>query len=306
MLSFSTAVEPLRIANQLAAQPVYTWQTISEDGGSVACSNGTQLAVDGPLTNAPQADYSIIVAGPAAHHSEHSSVVSWLRRKARFGGTVGSVSGGTGLLAEAGLLKSGGFTLHWEDRLGFCERFPGLEPLDQLFCADGQILTCSGGTAALALILHLIARHHGHRFARTVSDMCVHSGLRSGQERPQSSLSYVLGSRSPHLAKAAGIMSENLEDPLPLHEVAQRAAISRRHMERLFSAHTGRTPAIYYRDLRLERGRKLLSETDYRLQMISAACGFSSTTAFARNFKRKFGIAPVEYQSCKQPAARRA
>ncbi|KIC11626.1 hypothetical protein RA19_06240 [Leisingera sp. ANG-M1] len=297
MLSFSSAIEPLRIANQLAAQPLYSWHTLSEDGTSVTCSNGTELTVNGPLSNAPQADYSLIVAGPAAQNAAQSPAVSWLRRKARFGGTVGAISGGTGLLAEAGLLASGGFTLHWEDRLGFCEHFPGLEPLDQLFCADGQILTCSGGTAALDLSLHLIATHHGQRFARTVSDMCVHAGLRSGGERPQSSLSYVLGSRSPHLVKAAGIMAENLEDPLPLQEIAHRAAISRRHMERLFSTHTGRTPAHYYRDLRLERGRKLLSETDYRLPVISAACGFSSPTVFARNFKRKFGIAPVEYQS---------
>ena len=301
MLSFSSAIEPLRIANQLAAQTLYTWHTVSEDGGSVTCSNGTELAVDGPLSNAPQADYSLIVAGSATQQVAQDPVISWLRRKARFGGTVGAVSGGTRMLAEAGLLKSGGFTLHWEDRLGFCERFPELEPQDQLFCADGQVLTCSGGTAALDLSLHLIATHHGQRFARTVSDMCVHAGLRSGQERPQSSLSYVLGSRSPHLVKAAGIMAENLEDPLPLQEVARRAAISRRHMERLFSNHTGRTPAHYYRDLRLERGRKLLSETDYRLPAISAACGFSSATTFTRSFKRRFGIAPVEYQSRRKP-----
>lgn len=301
MLSFSSAIEPLRIANQLASQSIYTWHTLSEDGGSVTCSNGTALAVDGPLSNAPQADYSLIVAGPAAPQEGHAFAVSWLRRKARFGGKVGAVSGGTGLLAEAGLLKSGTFTLHWEDRLGFLERYLGLEPLDQLFCADGQVLTCSGGTAALDLSLHLIASHHGQRFARTVSEMCVHSGLRSGRERPQSSLSYVLGSRSPHLVKAVSIMAENLEDPLPLQEVAQRAAISRRHMERLFSTHTGHTPARYYRSLRLERGRKLLSETDYKLTIISAACGFSSTTTFTRSFKRRFGFAPVEYLSRRQP-----
>ena len=305
MLSFSSAIEPLRIACQLASQPVFSWRILSADGGDVTCSNGAKMAVDGPLSQADCADYSFIVAGPTAPHSHRTPAINWLRRKARFGGTVGAVSGGADLLAEAGLLKPRGFTLHWEDRLGFCERFPELEPLDQLYCVDGKVLTCSGGAAALDLSLHLIASHLGQRFARSVSDMCVHTGLRSGQEPPQSSLSYVLGSRSPHLIKAAGIMSENLEDPLTLEEVARLTAISRRQMERLFSTHTGRTPAHYYRDLRLERGRKLLSETDYRLPAISAACGFASTTTFARNFKRKFGIAPVEYQSRKQLGLRR-
>lgn len=301
MLSFSSAIEPLRIACQLTSQPAFSWHILSVDGRDVTCSNGARLAVDGPLSHAGCADYSFIVAGPTAPHSHRRPAINWLRRRARFGGTVGAVSGGADLLAGAGLLKSGRFTLHWEDRLGFCERFPALEPLDQLFCVDGQVLTCSGGAAALDLSLHLIASHLGQRFARTVSDMCVHSGLRSGQEPPQSSLSYVLGSRSPHLIKAAGIMADNLEDPLTLGEVARRTAISRRQMERLFSTHTGRTPAHYYRDLRLERGRKLLNETDYRLPAISAACGFASATTFARNFKRKFGIAPVDYQSRKQP-----
>ena len=302
MLSFGSAIEPLRIANQLAARPLYAWHTLSPDGSAVTCSNGATLTVDGSLQDAVDADYSLIVAGPAARANDQTDVVNWLRRKARFGKYLGAVSGAAALLARAGLLRSGAFTLHWEDRLGFCENFPELEPLDQLFCANGKILTCSGGSSALDLSLHLIAGHHGQAFARVVSDMCVHAGLRSGDARPKSSLSYILGSRNPHLVRAAGIMAENLEDPLSLQEIARRTPISRRQMERLFNLHTGRTPAHYYRDLRLERGRKLLSETDYRLPAISAACGFSSTSSFTRNFKRKYGIAPVRYQSASQRA----
>ena len=49
LLAFSSAVEPLRIANQLSQQPLYRWRVLSETGAQVASSSGIAVAVDGPL-----------------------------------------------------------------------------------------------------------------------------------------------------------------------------------------------------------------------------------------------------------------
>lgn len=297
MLGLGAATDPLRMANHLATRPLYRWVTLTVDGAPVTCSNGVALTPDAALDAAPEADVVLINSGPSAMADPDTTARNWLRQKARFGARVGAISGGVPLLARAGLLRPRAFTMHWEDRPGFAEAHPDLEPLDQLFCADGNILTCSGGAAVLDLVLHLIEGDQGQGFARAVSDLCVHPGLRPAQQPPQSSLSYVLGSRNPHLIRAVGLMSEHLEEPLTLQDIARQVAVSRRQMERLFRTHTNRTPSGFYRDLRLERGRKLLNETDYHLPMISAACGFTSATAFSRSFKRRYGVAPVEFRS---------
>lgn len=294
MLSFSAAVEPLRMANMLGAQTAYLWRTVSLDGKPVLFSNGMNASVDDRLGRG-KADFAFVVAGSRLERRQERASAHWLYAMLRSGARIGSISGGAQILARAGLLADRDFTLHWEDRLGFSERHPDLHPHDCLFCADDRVITCGGGAAATDLMLHLIAADHGHRFTLTIADMCVHSGIRQAEERPQSSLSLTVGSRNPHLIAAARIMADNLEEPLKLDVLAKRVGKSRRQLERLFTTHTNCTLAKFYKDLRLERGRKLLRDTDYKIATISAACGFTNATAFSRSFQKKYGIRPVQF-----------
>lgn len=294
MLSFSAAVEPLRMANMLDAQATYHWRTVSLDGKPVLFSNGMSASVDDRANSAGGADYAFVVAGARLDDRLEKSAAHWLYANLRTGARVGSISGGAQILARAGLLTNRDFTLHWEDRLGFSEKHPDLHPHDCLFCAQDKVITCGGGAAATDLVLHLISEHFTRRFALTVADMCVHFGIRQAEERPQSSLSLTVGSRNPHLIAAARMMAENLEEPLKLDTLAKRVGKSRRQLERLFTTHTNCTLAKFYKNLRLERGRKLLRDTDYKIATISAACGFTNATAFSRSFQKKYGIRPAE------------
>ena len=49
MLAFSSAIEPLRIANQLAQEQLYTWHAITPDGEGATCSNGVTIQSDGTM-----------------------------------------------------------------------------------------------------------------------------------------------------------------------------------------------------------------------------------------------------------------
>lgn len=296
MLSFSAAVEPLRMANQLSARPLFCWTSLSLDGQPVPFSNGAQITVDGSIKNSTQSDFVFVVAGADLSDQVEKSAAKWLYTSLRAGATVGSISGGAPILARAGLLGNRAFTLHWEDRSGFTERYPFLSPEDRLYCADDHVITCGGGGAATDLILHLITREFGDDIAMTVADMCVHFGMRRGEERPQSSLSMTVGSRNPHLIKAVRLMQDNLEDPLDVEVIAAQSTISRRQLERLFNTHTGRTPSRFYKDLRLDRARKLLRDTDYRIVTIAAACGFANATTFSKSFRRRFGTCPIQFR----------
>ncbi|SLN73378.1 HTH-type transcriptional regulator CdhR [Falsiruegeria litorea R37] len=294
MLSFTAAIEPLRMARKLDTKAAYSWQAVSLDGEPVAFSNGMFMTVDGALDATRPVDFALIAAGGAVGRDMQKQAAQWIRSRHRHGACVGSVGGGAEVLAQTGLLTDRDFTLHWEDRPGFVERFPLLSPKERLFCWDRDMFTCAGGAAATDMMLHLIAQDFGRGFSLAVADLCVHYGQRSGQERPQSSISATLGSRNPHLIMAARLMSENLEEPIRLDVLADLAGVSRRQMERLFRSHTDRSPAEYYRDLRLGLGRQLLRDTDDRIIDIATACGFSNATTFSRSFQRKFGVGPVQ------------
>ncbi len=292
MLSFSAAVEPLRMANKLCMRSIYSWQTVSLDGKPAQFSNGMTMAVDASSQRMSTADFAFVVAGSELSAEQEKPAARWLYNRYRSGARVGSLGGGAHILARSGLLDDRVFTLHWEDQPGFRERYPFLDPEDRLFCADTKIITCGGGMAAADLIMHLVAADFGRDFAVSISEMCVHFCLRQGEERPQSSMSTILGSRNPHLIAAAQVMSANLENVLSMDMVAQKSCVSRRQLERLFKTYTGKSPAGFYRDLRLERGRQLLRDTDYKIIEISVACGFSSPTSFSRSFRKKFGFCP--------------
>ncbi|WP_170763255.1 GlxA family transcriptional regulator [Ruegeria lacuscaerulensis] len=294
MLSFSAAVEPLRMANKLSIRTVYEWLTVSLDGESLQFSNGVNVAVDGRCLLPDKPDFAFVVAGNELSAGQEKSAARWLYTHYRAGARVGSVGGGARIMAQAGLLEDRAFTLHWEDQPGFRERHPFLDPEDRLYCEDDNVITCGGGMAAADLTLNLIEQDFDRDFAMSVSEMCVHFGLRQGEERPKSSISMTLGSRNPHLITATRIMSDNLEDILPMDFIARSSGVSRRQLERLFKTYTGRSPASFYRDLRLERGRQLLRDTDYKVIAISAACGFSSVTSFSRSFRKKFGFCPIQ------------
>src|SRR5688500_5213112 len=49
MIAFAAALEPLRIANRMANQELYSWQIVSRNGGSVRASNGCVVATEQSL-----------------------------------------------------------------------------------------------------------------------------------------------------------------------------------------------------------------------------------------------------------------
>nr|WP_281174379.1 GlxA family transcriptional regulator [Skermanella stibiiresistens] len=292
MMAFTCAVEPLRVANHLMGRPYYRWSTVSAQTGIVMASNGMTLVTDHRLGDLPSPGMLILCAGFDPGETFDDAMAVPLRRFDRQGTILGAIDSGSLLLARTGLLDGHAATTHWECLDSLAEQFPRIEVQPSIFVIDRRRLTCAGGTAALDMMLHLIRIDLGHRVAVAVSEQFIHPAIRDAHSSQRAEVPRRLGLQHAKLAAAVQMMEQNLEEPLSLNTVADRAGLSLRQMERLFHAGLGQSPTSYYLWLRVERARSLVLYSTQPLSEIAVACGFGSYEGFSRTYRRHAGASP--------------
>lgn len=293
-LAFANAVEPLRIANRMSGRELYRWALMSEDGTTAMASNGTRMLMDRGFDGELDRDALFLVTGNDVHQHITKPVLSLLRRARAWGIPLGTFCSGAIVFAKAGFLNGRQAALHWEFHPGFEEDFPEVELVPGVFVADGPFLTASGGYAAADLMLHMIARDHGEDPAQVVSDQMVYNTVREGSAEQRVSFQSRSGIRVPKLAKAVSVMQDTLDNPVSTAEIASKAGLSTRQLERLFGKYLQTTPKKYLMKLRLDRARQLLIQTEMSVIEVSTVCGFASSSHFSRAYRNLFGVRPAE------------
>jgi len=299
LLGFSAAVEPLRAANRLLGRDCYEWRLCSLGGDPVPASNGIEVMPHEAARPSAWPDLVLACAGIGAHEYRERAGLAFLREQARRGTALGGISTGSHLLARAGLLEGRRCTVHWENIPSLREEFRQLEVTDGLYEIDGERYTCSGGTAALDMMLHIIAREHGPRFGAAVSSQFIHDRLRSSGDHQRMAERSRARINSPKLAGAMAIMAENLESPVSPAEIARRMGISTRQLERLFRKYCDCSPQRYYLELRLDHARQLLLQTGMSILSAALASGFVSQSYFTKCYRERFGRTPTHERSAR-------
>ncbi|MCS7337653.1 MAG: DNA-binding transcriptional regulator [Verrucomicrobiae bacterium] len=103
------------------------------------------------------------------------------------------------------------------------------------------------------------------------------------------------------VARALRYMWENFNRPIGVEDLARLAGMSRRSLHTAFVLHLGRTPGAELHNLRIQHAKKLLVETEHKVETISAMCGYSSLNSFSVAFKNAVGIAPAEFRAKFKP-----
>ena len=292
MIAFTSAIEALRLANRHAERRLYDWRLLSVDGAAVTASNGIALMPDGPISDQESFRTVIVCSGIEVERFDVRRVKGWLHRLDRLGADIGALCTGAHLLARAGVLQGHRCTIHWENLSGFVEAFPDIEVSTDLFEIDRNRFTCSGGTAAIDLMLYVIARQHGEALATTVSEQLILDRIREPHDRQRLPLGSRLRVNNPKLIEAIGLMESHLEDQLSQEHLARGVGLSRRQLERLFRRHLGQSPARYYLALRLDRARLLLHQTELSVIDVALACGFISASHFSKCYRQIYGRSP--------------
>jgi AraC-like DNA-binding protein len=94
------------------------------------------------------------------------------------------------------------------------------------------------------------------------------------------------------LKSADRFIFEHIGQALPVERVAKHCGVSQRTLEKTFIELRGITPVAYMRNLRLDHARRALAEGDVTVADVAARFGFRSSTTFALEYRKRFGLAP--------------
>jgi transcriptional regulator GlxA family with amidase domain len=294
LLSFASAVDSLRIANRMAGQTLYEWFITgdTDDEHMVSCSSGSRFKVDGPLSELSRDDVVLLCSGSGVQNATTKKLLNWVRREARRGLQLGGLCTAAYTLARAGLLDGKRATIHWENHDSFMEEFDEVELTKSVFVVDGNRMTTAGGTSSIDLMLKLIADDHGEKLANAVADQLIYSSIRTDQDTQRLSVPTRIGVRHPKLSQVIQMMEANIEEPISPSILAKDVGMSTRQLERLFRRYLNRSPKRYYMELRLQKARNLLMQTDMTVINVALACGFASPSHFSKCYRAHYNTTP--------------
>jgi transcriptional regulator GlxA family with amidase domain len=286
-------VDPLRAANYIAGQTQFRW-VFAGLAAQCPASNGAILVVK-PLADIANDEFDLVVVSSSwsPETANSAALRAALRRWHRLGWQLAGLDTGAFILADAGLLKGHRATVHYEHIDAFKELHGDIDVVEDMIVEDQKFITCSGGFAASDMGLHIVARQLGPAVASHAARFVFHPGLRAaGTSQNALPAGPIAQSVPAKLHEAINLMEKHLEHVLTLPELGQRMGISQRHLARLFQRHVGLSPVSYYRNIRLDRARGLITQTDLAVAEVALASGFSNPVNFSRAYRLRFGLSP--------------
>ncbi|RZW02749.1 MAG: GlxA family transcriptional regulator [Rhodobacteraceae bacterium] len=292
LLCYSCAVESLRIANRMSGRELYDWRVIGEGGDTATCSAGTSFHLDGGLDEIGRDETIVLCGGIDVASATTKRLLNWIRREVRRGVKIGGLCTAGYTLAKAGLLNGKRATIHWENQDSFIEEFDEVTLTKSVFVVDGNTFTTAGGTSSIDLMLKFIADDHGEALAGAVADQLIYTTIRTDQDTQRLSVPTRIGVRHPKLSAVIQMMEANIEEPISPSILARDVGMSTRQLERLFRRYLNRSPKRYYMELRLQKARNLLMQTDMSVINVALACGFASPSHFSKCYRAQYSTTP--------------
>ena len=270
------------------SQPVVTAGPlrIATDHGLEALADADTIVVPGR--------YDVTVPTPP-------EVITALRQAFDRGARIASICSGAFTLAATGLLDGKRATTHWVAAEAFRTAFPAvrLDP-DVLYVDEGRVLTSAGASAGLDLCLHVVARDHGAAVAAHAARLAVAPLHRSGGQsqfilRNRPAVNQV--AERTELDDVLAWIEREAHRDIALGDIAVRASVSVRTLNRRFQTETGQTPMQWLTGVRVRHAQQMLETTTHGVERIGRDVGFASAANFREQFRRLAGVSPQHYRN---------
>ncbi|MCJ8169586.1 GlxA family transcriptional regulator [Atopomonas sediminilitoris] len=309
-ISVSAALETFGMANALYCHslpdqaPLFELYTASLDGAPVTCSGGLILTPQHSLASLPSCDlimvpgymFSILRLLPTL-----GALYGWLQEQHARGCAIASLCTGAFICAEAGLLDGRNATTHWAFAAQFARRYPQIKlQAERTLTEDGLIYCAGGANSGSDLLLHLIRKFGSPQLAADCAKHLLIDGTQQTQQ-PYASTAFKKHHGDGDILKVQVWLERHLQQPIVMERVAEQFNIGTRHFIRRFKEATEQTPIHYLQNLRLEKARLLLENSDLAFDQITLQVGYEDHNSFRRLFKQRLGLSPSEYRRKFQP-----
>lgn len=297
MACLTSAIEPLRAANEIAGRRAFAWRLLGETLQPVPSSAEVRFTPDELLDQAAGFDQIYLISPPTGAFAQAAHSPAVLRRLDRAGGTLGAFSGGIFPLARAGLMAGHRCSVHWCYDTAFRAEFPMVEADERVIVRDRRRITASGAGAVFDLMLRLIDERLGAGIMTEVACWFQHPTIRAEDARQKVPVPRATGTSDAlpaPIRQAVKLFDSHIEDPLRIPDVAEAVNMSTRHFERLFKRETGQSPLRYYHLLRLTKARQKVLYSKTPLNEIAASVGYSRPGEMTRLYVGAFGVTPSD------------
>jgi LacI family transcriptional regulator len=98
------------------------------------------------------------------------------------------------------------------------------------------------------------------------------------------------------VANSLRFIWEHCHEPISVKDLVSVAAMSHRGLHKAFLETLGRTPGQELQRMRIERAKRLLSESDHKIEIVAGMCGFQSANSFCVAFKQATGASPKQFR----------
>lgn len=295
MACLTSAIEPLRAANEITGGQAFSWVLLGESLEPVRSSAEVRFTPDARLDEVQGLDQLYLLSPPTGNFADPRHGPAVLRRLDRAGVVIGAFSGGIFPLVRAGLMEGHRCSVHWCYESAFKAEFPKVEPEETVIVRDRRRITASGAGAVFDLMLRLIEERLGRQITTEVACWFQHPFVRDEDARQKVPVARAGGTADalPQPIRAAiRLFDAHIEDPLRISDVADAVEMSERNFERLFKRETGQSPLRYYRLVRLTKARQRVLYSDDSLAEIAASVGYPRSGPMARHYAQTFGVSP--------------
>ena len=274
------------------------WTCIGPNFTPVVSSCGVEITPWKIFDDPSRYDYIVVVGGLLRSFDQtHRSIFEYLK-KARSGNVsiVGLCTGGF-VLAGTEMMDGHRCAVHIDHEAAMVDMYPDVIPVtNEMYVFDRGFITCPGGTAAIDLAVDILSQHCGRsRGMKGITALVVdeHRTAISARRVPFQELEYCGDWR---VEQAVRIMRQGLSDPKSISLLSDKLATSRRQLDRSFKDVVGKSPTVFWREMRLDHARWRLMNTSRTVTEIAYECGFADCAHFVRWFKRRYGETPTGYR----------
>ena len=294
---FGVAVEIFGLPRPEMGEGWYRFAVAAVDEGELRATGGVRVMADGDLSLLDLADTIVVPGWRGIDADVPPALCQALRQAHQRGCRVISICSGVFVLAAAGLLDGKRATTHWRYVDTLQQRYPAIEVVeDVLYIAQEHVFTSAGSAAGIDLCLHVVRTDFGLEAANLVARRLVIQPHRDGAQKQQVAQPVARARESQRLGMLFDFLYQHLAESHSVSSLAQRVGMSERTFLRRFQDATGKTPARWLLDERLQQAQHRLTSSRDSVEKVAELSGFGNAKNLRLRFQQHLAISPRAYR----------